>query len=319
MFHYVIHARNAGFFSNLNGVLNRLYHTVQPQDTCEVHWRVDSLREGNRIVAQTQFPYGAVEDGNLWLRFFEPLPEAAGNATGGPVREIWELEHQGWCFGCYHAAARRACRLYAPGRQRWRRVFHDVYRRYVRPRAEILERAARFGRKHLAGQPTVGVHIRNARHSQEQVGQEIYGVPQYAEAIRRLYGNDLPTIFLATDSDDVIQAMHAEFGRAVVYQEDVLRTPRGQAEQLHFFRQGDVRFGQDVLSDGLLLAACDRLIHATSNIATAVALINPDLNLHYIGRYEPAFRVLCDQLWGRVRRSLASNRPRAEWREARDS
>jgi len=304
MFHYVIHARNAGFFSNLNGVINRLYYTVQPQDTCEVSWRVDQLREGAQIVAQTQFPYGTVEDGNLWTRFFEPIPSAPGNAVGGEVRDIWELEHQGWCFGCYHAAARRACRLYAPGRQGWRRSLPEGYRRSIRPRPEILDRAARFGRAHLARRRTVGVHIRNVRHSQEQVGREGCGVPQYAQAIRQLYGSDLPTIFLATDSDDVVQAMRAEFGRAVVYQEDVRRTPTGEDEQLHFGRQGDVRLGQDVLSDGLLLAACDRLIHATSNLATAVALFNPDLELHYIGRQEPAFRVLGDQIWGRLSRVL---------------
>ncbi len=104
--------------------------------------------------------------------------------------------------------------------------------------------------------------------------------------LRRLYGGDSPVIFLATDSDDVIQAMHDEFGPAVVYQTDVLRTPAGEDEQLHFFRQGDVRFGQDVLTDGLLLAACDRLIHVTSNVATAVPLFNPDLDLHYIGRFD---------------------------------
>jgi hypothetical protein len=304
MIHYVIHARNAGFFSNLNGVINRLHYALTPQDTAEVSWWVDQLREGPQIVAQTQFPYGTREDGNLWTRFFEPLPFAAGNAAGGQVRAIWELEHQGWCFGSYHAAARRACRLYAPGRQGWRRVFHDVYRRYIRPRPEILERAARFRRTHLAGRHTVGVHIRNLRHSQEQVGQEAYGVPHFAQAIRRLYGGDLPAIFLATDSDDVIQAMHDEFGPAVVYQADVLRTPAGEDEQLHFFRQGDIRFGQDVLTDGLLLAACDRLIHVTSNVATAVALFNPDLDLHYIGRFEPASRVLWDQVWGTLRRVM---------------
>lgn len=308
MIHYVIHARNAGFFSNLNGAINRLYYTLAPRDTGEVSWRVDQLREGPHIVAQTQFPYGTVEDGNLWTRFFEPLPLAAGNAAGSEVREIWELEHQGWCFGSYHAAARRACRLYVPGRQGWRRVFHDVFRRYIRPRPEVLERAAQFRRTHVTGPHTVGVHIRNVRHSQEQVGQEAYGVPHFAQAIRRLYGGEIPTIFLATDSDDVIRAMHDEFGRAVVYQTDVMRTPAGEDEQLHFFRQGDIRFGQDVLSDSLLLAACDRLIHVTSNVATAVALFNPDLDLHYVGRFEPTSRVLWDQMWGRIRRALP--RPR---------
>jgi hypothetical protein len=150
----------------------------------------------------------------------------------------------------------------------------------------------------------VGVHIRNVRHSQEQVGQEAYGVPHFAQAVRRLYGGELPVIFLATDSDDVIQAMRDEFGPAVVYQNDVLRTPAGEDEQLHFFRRGDVRLGQDVLSDGLLLAACDRLVHVTSNVATAVALFNPDLDLHYIGRFEPTPRVLWDQIWGTLRRAL---------------
>jgi hypothetical protein len=303
MIHYVLHARNAGFFSNFNGVVNRLHYTLAPQDTCEVSWRVDQLRDGRHIVPQTQFPYGTVEDGNLWTRFFEPLPLAADGTPRGQTREIWELEHQGWCFGTYHAAARRASRLYAPGRQQWRWNFHDVYRRFIRPLPQVLERAARFHRTYLAGRHSVGLHIRNVRHRQEQVGQEAYGVPDFVQAVRRLYGAEVPTIFLATDSDAVIQAMHNEFGQAVVYQTDVVRSPAGEDEQLHFFRQGDVRFGNDVLSDGLLLAACDRLIHVTSNVATAAAFINPDLDMHYIGRFEPPARVLWDRLVGAVRRA----------------
>ena len=235
---------------------------------------------------------------------FDTRPDRIKSPATGEIRDIWELEHRGWCFGPYHAAARRASRLYAPGRQLWRRTFHGVYRRYIRPLPHVLERAAKFHRTYLAGRHTVGVHIRNVRHSQEQVGQETYGVPHFAEAIRRLYGGDVPSIFLATDSDAVIQAMHDAFGQKVVYQTDVVRTTAGEDEQLHFFRQGHVRFGHDVLSDGLLLAACDRLIHVTSNVATAAAFINPDLAMRYIGRFEPAARVLGDRALGAARRAL---------------
>lgn len=292
--HYRMHARNGGFFSNFNGVINRLKYTVGPGDTCEVCWHANGVYCRGRTVPQSQFPYGTAEDGNLWLRFFEPLPFQAAPDVKYVTKDIWELDHAGCYFGSYRAWAKRQCRLYSPENIGWRSKFHDVYRQYVKPLPHIVHRVREFQSTHFADGNTVGVHIRNAKHGIEEIGKEAYDVSHFSAAIRTIYGQQTPTIFLATDNEAVIREMRDEFGSHVVYQKDVARSALNDTE-LHFNRQGDTRLGDDVLSDALLLASCDRTIHTNSNIATAVAFMNPAIQMHYIGRFEtPLQAALCD-------------------------
>ncbi len=248
----------------------------------------DRLYWRDRLVPQSQFPYGTVDDGNIWLKFFEPLPCQPDPYVNYTRREIWELDHHGWFFGSYRGWGKRACRLYSPENSEWRSLFHDVYRRCIRPVTRITERVDRFRSKYLENKTSVGVHIRNGRHSVEQVGGEVYDVSHFAEAIRDTYGSRIPTIFLATDKDVVVRDMQDEFGDAVVYQQDVIRSAIDDDEQIHWNRTGNLQLGDDVLSDALLLASCQRMIHTTSNVATAVALMNPHIDMHYIGAYERA-------------------------------
>src|ERR1700733_12376241 len=64
----MIGARNAGFFSNLNCVLNHLRYSLGRNGigAILVDWRVHAA-------ARRDFSYGRAEDGNLCLQFFEPL------------------------------------------------------------------------------------------------------------------------------------------------------------------------------------------------------------------------------------------------------
>ncbi len=304
--HYRMHARNAGFFSNFNGVINRLKYAVGPGDTFEVCWNANRVYWKDRPVNQTQFPYGTAEDGNLWLKFFEPIPFDVDPHLQLTTQDIWGYDQEGWCFGSYRAWGKRQCRLYAPGNAGWRMEFHRVYRDYVTPLPRITTRVEEFRKQHLENRDSVGVHIRSIQHSFEELGNEAYDVGHFAAVIRQTYGNALPTIFLATDNEEVIRDMEEEFGSRVVYQSDVIRSA-SNAEEVHLDRPGDSRLGDDVLSDTLLLASCRRMIHTSSNIATAVAYINPTIQMDYLGRYETPWELALSQTrrlfevrpWGR--------------------
>jgi hypothetical protein len=56
-FRYVIHARDAGFFSNFNGVINRLGNTVGQDGIGAVNWQANQVVRDGVVVRQTQFPY----------------------------------------------------------------------------------------------------------------------------------------------------------------------------------------------------------------------------------------------------------------------
>jgi hypothetical protein len=287
----VIHARDAGFFSNFNGVINRLGNTLCQDDIAVVNWQANRVVRDGTVVAQTQFPYGAPGDGNLWNQFFEPLPFIANPATRYQNRDLWQIDHGGMCFDTFRAWGKRACRLYAINSQPWRQKYHAIYKKYVRPRDSIKERVDSFCGRYLNQPNCVGVHIRHAGHSVEQIDKQVYGVPHFVAAIRQQYGQRVPTIFLATDQEDVIQQMRGEFGAAVVFQENVRRVVGGDGQQLHFDQTGSVELGADILSDALLLARCKQLIHVTSNVASAVGFINPQIEMRYTGHFEPAVKL----------------------------
>merc|ERR1712159_200280 len=52
---------------------------------------------------------------------------------------------------------------------------------------------------------------------------------------------------------------------------------------IHRVRGNGRRKGANVLVDSLLLAACDEMVHAQSNVALFAAFTNPKLRLHYLG------------------------------------
>ena len=266
--------------------INRLHYTLTPQDTCEVSWRVDQLPKDRTSSLRHSFPTAPSRTGICGRGSLNRYPGPPGtrpaalsarsgswSIRAGALAAI-TLRHGGPAV-CMPPAARNGdgsfttsiAGTFGPGRK---------------------SSNGRPGSPDLPGGPAYGGRPHPQRAAQPGTGRSgSLRSPALRPGRPATVRGEVPVIFLATDSDDMIQAMRDEFGPAVVYQTDVLRTPAGEDEQLHFFRREDVRFGQDVLSDGLLLAACDRLIHVTSNVATAVALFNPDLDLHYIGRFEP--------------------------------
>jgi len=286
----IIRNRNSGFFSNLNLVLNNL---------C---WRLggDGIRAAIvdwRATADTpEFSYGSAEQENLWLRFFEPLPFE------------------------YFPAARRESNVYASLNitsnfayaayklnLRWRRVYHRLYRRYIRIRPSVREGADRIYRSTMAARYCVGVHYRHPAHDSEC----LYPIPSpevFIERARRMLPKTRPgAVFLATDLEPVVDAFRIAFGESLVIQPGVRRARSASEKEVH--RQGapGLELGEQVLIDCLLLARCDAMLHVASNIATAAGYINLRLKMVYC---ETPMQAIYGYWWslktilrGRVRQS----------------
>lgn len=273
----ILRNRGSGFFSNFNCVLNNLRHRlgVGGIEAAIVDWRADPDHE--------QFPYGTVEDGNLWLRYFEPLPfdrfpdHRVDYATYATPHMTWRSAYTA------HKADRR-----------WRANYHDLYRRYIRVRPEIEQRVSAFAQDRMTGHYCVGVHYRHPAHAVESP----YPIPRpeaFAVRASRLLPRDGPrAVFLATDVEEAVQVFRERFGALLVVQPDLQRARTLLDQQLHHSHPDpDTRLGQEVLSDCLLLSRCDVMVYTNSNLATAAAYINPRLGLVYC---EPAWQAALARL-----------------------
>lgn len=255
-----IPALDAGFFANLNNVVSVL-GTCLGKDgvrAARVDWTV---RPG-----MSDFSYGEVGT-NVWDQFFEPLDFAQipAEETDAPV------------FPDYSITDIYAYRLHKRDR-RWRREKHAIYERFVKLRPHVQAHVDAIATAMFSGGPIIGVH---ARHSGISV-ENVFDVPTagtfVAHAHRLAEAYPGARILLATDSQAAAQVFAQAFGNRLLMQNGVERS--GGDGQVHQGPGGSQARGLAVLTDALLLAKCNALLHVNSNIATAVGYINPNLQMH---------------------------------------
>ncbi len=214
------------------------------------------------------FPYGTSGDGNVWNAFFERLPSIGPNA-----RTVHEYPHdQGLATGI------NAYILYK--RTKWRSVYHEAFYRNVKVRPHLIKRADNVlgGLDHHF---KIGVHYRHAGHNIETP----FPVAPVSEVIRRIYriAGKRPewSVVLATDVAATAAYFKQEFGGRLRLQDHVGRSISD--EQFHETTNHHSIFnGEAILVDALLLSRCDVLLHVTSNVATAVGYLNPEVRLVYL-------------------------------------
>lgn len=276
----LVSARHAGFFSNVNCVLNHLRYSLGRGGTAAiaVDWRASA--DGS------QFPYGRPTDGNLWERFFEPLPftDADAAAVVGRTNN----------FARQSMSGRRAYAMYKFDRI-WRRAYHRLFQRYITVRPALRARADAIHDQEMAGHYSVGVHCRHPDHDTEC----LHRMPSLARLIasaRALLPSDRSwVVVLATDYELAVTAFREAFGERLVVQPGVMRATDAKDEQIHH-REGapSIELGEQALIDALLLARCDALVHVTSNLATAVGYMNPRSRMAYC---ETELQALSGYLW----------------------
>ncbi len=284
-------ARNAGFFSNLNCVLNHLRYSLGRNGAAAilVDWRANP-------VERSHFSYGRAEDGNLWEQFFEPL---AFERHPPPFRAT--------CF--YVSVAMTGRRAYAMYKfdWRWRRIYNRLFRRYVAVKPALLARAEAIHARHMAGHYRVGVHCRHPDHDSECLHRSP-SLARYIATTRAL----LPAgrsgiVFLASDYEPAVAAFRAAFGERLIVQDGVKRASGFDAEQMHHINPAPaIASGEQALVDALLLARCDAVVYVASNLATAVGYMNPDSRMVYC---ETRLQGLIGYLW-----CLYQYTPLAAWR-----
>lgn len=298
---------DGGFFSLFNTFVSHLVWNVGRQEVTSIipDWRISQIMKHRRVDRFTSFCYGQRSDGNLWLKFFYPVQN----------QDVDETLYNNDAFLDSHTVLDdfneknepnltyiHAYKLYKdPEFASWRRWYNVHLNEHVRFREHIVSEAETFAANNFDAVHVIGCHVRHPSHGIEQPGRSMPTVELFQQhVIRRAAGMKDWKVFLATDQESVVVAFKAVFGDRLIYRDAsrvsldhdqkfaALSKEEQQREghQIQHLTAADeakwsTRMGDDVIVDALLLAKCDTFIHVTSNIATAVAFINPDVEMIY--------------------------------------
>jgi hypothetical protein len=257
----VVSAWNGGFFSHVNRVVNHLHHSLG-HDGCaavRVDWHVGEHTP--------LFVYGTPEDGELWQRFFEPLEFPDAPSAERSTHEYADLSMTGL----------HAYRMYKRG-SGWRSAYGRAFAGHVRVREELRRRVDELWRDGAVGARSIGVHYRHPEHSHE-CPRQIPSLDVFIARTERLVARSKgASVVLATDVREGVDGFRAAFGERLLVQPGVARSPV-DGTQYEWELPPCVALGEQALIDALLLARCEVLLHSTSNIATAVGYMNPELRM----------------------------------------
>jgi hypothetical protein len=293
----VIEATSSGFFSNFNRVVNHLHHSLG-HDGCRavrVDWRADG--EDPRA-----FAYGTPADGNTWEHFFEPL-----DFPNAPPQERMTTD-----YADFSMTGRGAYRMYKAGNG-WRGEYHRAFRDHIRLTPRIttkLERICEPSWVHHMPQQglSIGVHYRHPHHDRE-APRPSPPAATYARWAQSLLPADSPgKVLLATDVQEAVEVFHDTLGERLVVADATRAGLWDQTAVHHAPLDPRLSLGEEVLIDALLLARCDLLLHGTSNVATAVGYINPDMRMVYC---EPVIAGLASTARARASARLNTRFPAA--------
>lgn len=309
----VVIGNDGGFFSVFNRFVSYLTWTLSenPDSVVLPDWRIDSMQRHWKTDKFMSFCYGKPSDGNIWLKLFKPLPystvpirdydDDGALYKNAQLKDDYNEDREPWLtyihpYKLYHS----------PGFARWRHWYHLYLSAYVHLQDHIKNKVETIYEENLRGYKVISAHIRHPSHGMEQPGARMPTVDLYCTLIREIQGREGLTqhnsrIFLATDQDNVVDQLKSEFGDMVVYSADAARTTK--ADDAHFnslsqterLREGfqiqhltasnpanwSTKMAEEVIVDTYLLAKGDYFLHVTSNIATAVAFINPSIKMIY--------------------------------------
>jgi glycosyltransferase involved in cell wall biosynthesis len=308
----VVAAHDGGFFSIFNAFMNHLAWDIR-EDRCHStlpDWDVDRLIDRQGDTRVMSFCYGQPGDGNLWTRLFQPLHGFTAEEMNDETALYAHTD--GVSIGGDYAREPlmtyvHAYKLYhSRGFEGWRRQYHKVFQEHVSLRPELQAEVDGFVARHLGRRFLVAAHVRHPSHTVEQPNAEIAHTDSY---IRRIYTvleeRGIPResedwgVFLATDQERVVAMFRAEFGDRVAYFDDVRRTRAAEdaafealsaeeknqeGHQLQHLvaasrDQWSLAMAWEVVRDAYCMARCNVLLHVVSNVSTAVAYMNPDMEM----------------------------------------
>ena len=303
-------AHDGGFFSIFNSFFTNLVWE-QREGRCHgilPDWDVGRMLTAHGPEPVQSFCYGQPADGNLWCHLFEPLFGYSNAELNDPAALYDHAtpprnRHNEWREP--NVTFTHAYRLYTSrGFKAWRRQYHSVFQQHIRLHPELQAEIDAFSRQHFDGRLVIAAHVRHPSHALEQPTAVIAREDTYLQRIEaelRARGatGEPWTVFLATDQDRVVARFKAAFGDRVAYLSGVRRTraaedlaferlstaeQRQEGHQLQHLVAADranwsLDMAREVIRDAWLMARAQVLLHVVSNVSTAVAYMNPELEM----------------------------------------
>lgn len=311
----ILPAHDGGFFSVFNAFMSHLVWDLR-EDRCHMvlpDWDVGRLldRQGGKKLVS--FCYGKPEDGNIWLKLFEPLyglTQTQMNDRGflygkASLPETTWNEHREPLLTYVHAYD-----LYiSPSFKAFRRQYHQAFNQHVKLRPELQAEIIDFSDRHFAGKYMLAAHVKHPSHMIEQPGMCIAHAQAFIDLIKVKVAEEQLNekevewgVFLATDQDRVVAQFREVFGERLCFFDDVRRTRIAEDNLYEQLSESDkakegfqvqhlvaaspdqwsTRMAWEVIRDAMLMSHAKVLFHVVSNVSTAVSYINPDVELVFV-------------------------------------
>jgi hypothetical protein len=262
---YIPRLPNEGLLANFLHVLE-LLQRVRADAQVTIDWKIDGSERG--------FRYGRTGD-DVWRHLWRPI-QMPGDASRLCINYSMDLTL--WGTGKEY--------LSGGALLRHRRRYHRTLAQWIHPaNTRVIGEVNDIYTKHMTGKVCVGIHRRIENSNVPNLHKD-GRVPPTESFIRTAISviNQHPAgecvVFLATDDRSAVPMFKRAFGDQLIVREHVRRTER-DAPEVHFSEWDVVSLAdaEDVLIDTMLLAACDVLLHASSSVSTAAALMNPRMTL----------------------------------------
>lgn len=245
----VIGARGAGFFSEFFMVLNWLVYCKKHDLAPIVIWQ-----QGSNYYQQEGY-HGQT---NAWNYYFEPVSNHVPYDNDPQVRDYCSE----WGIDAFDAAWVEEHRPFV----------NALIAEHIHIQPWIMEKKAIFYTTYMKDRVTIGIHVRRTDKYAEVRPVPLREYVSVAEQCRQQFPDC--QFLVATDQYSILKALREKLGGRVIYY-DALRSHSNKP--LHLASRHPARIGEDVLIETLLLAECDFLIHAQSNVAVAALFFNPNL------------------------------------------
>ena len=272
----------AGYFSELMNVVRTIkIHEHLYTKGITIDW------------SQEFFPYKDHPTENGWDLYFEPIVFH----TDAKARHLASRPHPD------HAVHDQLCIdhwMAYDEHLSYRQDFNRILDSYIIIKREIIDELKRLYNEHLEGYYCIGVHVRwSAAHTSESP-KGTPPIESYIAEVSDLIQNTETTrpfkIYLATDSEEVIQAFRNHFSEELLVYLSGSRSPHREESHLIYdnaaywqahpsefhAKKPGYRGGVMVLLDCLLLAKCDLFIHSSSNVSEFVSFFSPTIKSIYL-------------------------------------
>lgn len=291
----LIPAFDAGLLANFNVLASHL--RWWPSTRWLPDWSIEAVRK-YATGPLMSYCYATPEDGNIITRLFKfpdsliDLDELERDPRTTIVVRSYNAMLDPYLTYVHPEKLYRSAEFGS-----WRRRMHEVVQEFLWPEDEILRRVDQIIPPH-SDIPILGLHVRHPSHAIEQPSGALPSLDDFVLwADQWLVEND-GMIFLATDQDQVVERFNSEFGTRLIMQTAARESCEVSAYWMSLpeeekFKEGhqfqhqmtrleerhSIELAREVLVDTWSLARCSLAIHAVSNVATAAAMVNPDLPL----------------------------------------